>query len=938
MLREHTPISLTEFNGLWQRGDPEACPKDHFLQADNLQFIQNGFKSRSGLDKYQVALNHLTGILRVYTYVMQSGESLLVLTTGGKIYHVIGSGTTYGPILTIPSMTDFGFQAIAGRAYITPFASSVNSFGVNSEIGLENEFLYVYKGDGTHARKAAGFPPVNGGLKPFLAYPITLSGVVTEGTHVVAVAYFTDQMGLLGPEIFSVVHSPAGGQIQLDNIPVGPVGTTARVVAMTKVIDLMTVNGNVDKTYAWPTNIDGWSNVGPGAINFSYDGTDHAVKFTGSLAADDSTVQDGLSPNTTTWETLGVPVGATVVGVQFKAGKRKSIAITNANPVVLTILAEDALGNNVCGVNPLILATVTGTDAVYTAMAAGGVVAVNSAYAASNTPIRFRMSFSAQAIPSDAATIDVRYDDIVINITYIQQVTALFTGDTSTFTYYDVLTISDNVTTSYKINTADADLVTVHTPSGTPPAAPTSGGLLVQQTDTAGNCDLGFHLIGVVYETDTGFLTAPGPEYFGAQSYLNSTKKIRITGIPTPTDPAVVKRHIVSTKAITNYNGNQNGYQFFFVPDGVINDITTTTLDLSYFDDDLLADASHLIDNFSEIPAFVGLTTYHGRLVGFGEYDNISVARLSAKGEPEAINQVDGLIIAPLDGYPLTNAQEYRDTLYLFKRSKTMAYVDNDDVPSSWQVNVIDQGVGAPVHGIITVLDSGGVNIDFLLIADYSGIMMFNGVYARPELSWKVADLWSSLTKNDFRFIQGVNDSLNKRIWITLPPPLQKQVLYLDYANGLDPQNIRISLWKFSREVQSVSLIDVNKLIIGGDGILYLGDGKNDIYYDKTEAIPNPTWRTAYNPGDNIIHFTAARIRVVGIGNLNLRMYTLDDVRSLDLAPLPMQAENEVIPTRLCNFTTQSASLKGWIEGLDNYFKINRISVYAREVASSYPS
>ena len=180
----------------------------------------------------------------------------------------------------------------------------------------------------------------------------------------------------------------------------------------------------------------------------------------------------------------------------------------------------------------------------------------------------------------------------------------------------------------------------------------------------------------------------------------------------------------------------------------------------------MLSDASHLSDNYSEIPAGVNLTTYHSRLVLVGDPnhpkkidgvtpdtaqpDNRSVAWLSAPGEPEAINKVDGLLIAPLDGNPLTNAQEFRDLLYLFKKTRTIAYADNQDEPSSWLPRRLDEGVGAPVHGIATVLDSGGVNIDYLLIADWSGFMLFNGVYARPELSWKIEDYWMSLYETIF--------------------------------------------------------------------------------------------------------------------------------------------------------------------------------------------
>lgn len=396
--------------------------------------------------------------------------------------------------------------------------------------------------------------------------------------------------------------------------------------------------------------------------------------------------------------------------------------------------------------------------------------------------------------------------------------------------------------------------------------APT-GGALGAANGVSGLTDTGMHLFAVVYETDTGYLTALGPQVF-AQLDLTGVNKVNISNIPVSPNSYVKKRHIVATKWIPEYNGDQKGYQFFFVPNGNIDNNTATTKTIDFFDSDLISDASHLIDNFAEIPAGVSLNTYHSRLVLVGEYgttetltglpegitDNRSLARLSTPGEPESISKIDGLIIAPLDGNALTNVQEFRDVLYLFKKTRTFAYSDNSDEPSTWQEEVLDQGVGAPVHGIGTVLDSGGVNIDFLLIADCSGLMLFNGTYARPELSWKIEDFWESLEEQEsFRLLQIVNDSLSKKIWITLSLTLRKIVLHADYGNGLDAKNIRWAKWIFDDEIHTICLMESNKLVIGVGGIIVPGiycinpkkASRHDSYFNGEFKIPNPTVRTA---------------------------------------------------------------------------------------------
>jgi hypothetical protein len=517
-LRDHEPIVIEDFNGLWVRGDAESVPLDHFGQADNIQYIHSGFETRDSLDRYQTAGTPLLKVQRIYNYTMQTGQSILVLVEGGMIYHMIGNSTVHGPILTIPAMEDFGFVAYNGRAYITPFKTYVDSQGVNYELGIKNEFVYVYKGDGTPARPAGGSVPSGGAL------------VATLGTA--------------------------------------------------------------------------------------------------------------------------------------------------------------SIGN--------------ATDA-------------------------------------------------------------------------------------------------------------------------------GFHLIAVVYETDTGYFTALGPQLFAGLDF-SGAHNILVSNIPVSPNAYVKKRHLVSTKWIPEYNGDQTGYQFFYIPEGNIDDNTTTSKEIHYFDADLLEDASHLIDNFGQIPAGVNLAIYHSRLVIVGEFgtdetlkdlpigvtDNRSVARLSMAGEPEAISKIDGLIIVPLDGSPLTASQEIRDILYVFKKSHTYAYADDTiNEPASWKEQALDQATGSPVHGIMTVLDTGGINVDYLVIADVSGLVLFNGTFARPELSWKIEDLWKTIDKNAFRYVQIVSNSAAKKLWITLPEPYRNILFYADYGNGMDAKNIRWAKWIFDVKISSLCFLEPDKIIIG---------------------------------------------------------------------------------------------------------------------------
>ncbi len=630
-VRDHEPIVIEDFNGLWIRGGEDSVPLDHFSDCENISYSQSGFRTRDGLDTYRAVGN----VLRLYNYTMNEGQSLIILVVGGSIYHSIDETTLYGPILTIPAMDDFNFNSFAGRAYITPITRTITSQGQTREVGMENEFVYVYKGDGTTARKAAGNPPTNDDDTPLIAYNSTIDGVINQGIHIVGVTY-SDGMGgdstSIGTSIRPLIYAPGAKQAYVQNLPIGGAGISERKIWMSRSID----------------------------------------------------------------------------------------------PEVYNQAAADAL--------------------------------------------------------------------------------------TGIYTMYFVKTVNDNTTLSTIIDIADLNLTTAFAVGML--ANPTSGGITAENTDNDGFCDIGLHVVGVVYETDTGYLTAPGPETFAVQTFVNGQRSILVESIPVSPDSFVVKRHLVATRAIADYNGDDHGFQLFFIPDGTIDNNIDTSLEVSFYDTDLLEDASYLIDNFAEIPACAMMAQYHKRLVIGTTFTDISLIYFSAPGEPEAFDQVDGLVIIPLDGNPVTAGQEFRDVFYAFKQTRTYALNDNGDFPSSWIPIVIDEGIGASIHGISTVLDSGGVNIDFLLIVDYSGVLIFNGFYQRPELSWKIRDYWLDLDRAFFGLIQIMNDSLNQYIYITLP---NKRILFADYSTAMTPKDIKWAKWRFAVETTSIALINTDTLIIGSE-------------------------------------------------------------------------------------------------------------------------
>lgn len=337
-------------------------------------------------------------------------------------------------------------------------------------------------------------------------------------------------------------------------------------------------------------------------------------------------------------------------------------------------------------------------------------------------------------------------------------------------------------------------------------------GTMTIANGAAGHTDAGQHIFGIVSQTISGYNAPPSI----LKSFITvAGNSVSFGTIPTSGDPNVVKRLLVATKVLPTFNGDLSGYQFFFVPNAVINNNTDTFLNnISFYDADLLADASTLLDNYTSIPAGAVLSLYHDRLCLAATATDISLILVSQPGEPEAINQISGLIVVPLDGNPITNAQEMRDVFYVFKRAKTVAYADNGGDPSSWALVLIDSSLGTSVHGIATVLDSGSTSIDYLLISTYQGISQFNGRYVTPELSWKIESLWKSLDRNKFGIIQFINATIQKELYIILPT---SQLLMGNYANGMDWKNIRWSPWSFRMGINTIAIQNISDIILGAD-------------------------------------------------------------------------------------------------------------------------
>lgn len=101
--------------------------------------------------------------------------------------------------------------------------------------------------------------------------------------------------------------------------------------------------------------------------------------------------------------------------------------------------------------------------------------------------------------------------------------------------------------------------------------------------------------------------------------------------------------------------------------------------------------------------------------------------------------------------------------------------------------------------------------------------------------------------------------------------------------------------------------------------------------------MPKGMPRSQGSSGENIQHFSHLRLRVVGSGTLKGVLYSLDDVRSLDIPNYTLASVSRIEPTLLTNFVEQRARYKIYVTEENEWFRVNRIVVFLKDYGSEYP-
>lgn len=493
------------------------------------------------------------------------------------------------------------------------------------------------------------------------------------------------------------------------------------------------------------------------------------------------------------------------------------------------------------------------------------------------------------------------------------------------------------------------DGTTFRNAGGTGPTTP-----LVGAASTGGNLDVGVYLISYAFETSSGFITQPATPFVGFESF--GEYEFDITTLPLGPAGTVARWIIVSKANPLNGDLGPSGgpYRveraeyiplYFFVR---VADNTTTTYNVSFFDEQLIGEANYLFTQLENIPAGVGLLDYKGRLVSYGEFDDPSLVRVSEPGEPEAFSETSGFLITdPADNTGVRCCTEFRSTLHVYKQSRGYITEDNGEEASTWQVINFEKSIGTEQNGIADILDAKGSSSEGFILCSLGAVYFFNGIFVEPELSYKIRDLWLRINQEVFYLIQAINDPVNKRLYILVPldsATAISHIIYGDYRNGLDSGNIKWSLWQFDEVPTSLlaytDFTDNNPNLVtrlsfaSNLRTLNINTPSSDVGVAVDSYFKLAPTRSSYG----ISQFERLRIRATGPCNLSFTAFGIDDQSSVTPAALSVPSTT---PGReyaqLMNLVSEQMQLKVRCAVLDEAYKINTIAIDTSEYSDEHP-
>ena len=90
--------------------------------------------------------------------------------------------------------------------------------------------------------------------------------------------------------------------------------------------------------------------------------------------------------------------------------------------------------------------------------------------------------------------------------------------------------------------------------------------------------------------------------------------------------------------------------------------------------------------------------------------------------------------------------------------------------------------------------------------------------------------------------------------------------------------------------------------------------------------------------GEDINHFAAIRLRVIGNGNLIIRTYGLEEVLIQQLDDTILTAATNIQPTKLMNVSQQRLSFEFRVTEFGEWFELQRFIIFSKPIYTQQPN
>lgn len=484
----------------------------------------------------------------------------------------------------------------------------------------------------------------------------------------------------------------------------------------------------------------------------------------------------------------------------------------------------------------------------------------------------------------------------------------------------------------------------------------------------AGQCSIGTHLIGFVYQNRTGYSGIPSTTVASTPISVTLTTDSRQINISV-TLPALPDGGGNSTLFLIMTTAD-NPANWFFIPTDTqtgsigdqpvpLNTITTLNFVASLSDEDINASADSANSQFlllaqaadgtgpitpSAIVAYGSRLCY---LVGPKLY-------VSDPNNPQSITEDQNVVSMPNKRnmgmvFPLPGST----SLYLTGDRFTAYVTDNSDIPGTWPQPILISGaLGASSPNCVCYRTAG----NYAWVVTEGGPYSFNGIYDERPLTFLVADQWARVNWKAAYVIQCVDDVTNLKMYLGVPMDGATECNFqfvFDYQNtpeGGTPvfDQVDISLDVYN-PAQFGSLGIVKEPTTGLSN-LWIGPvaaGGNIRHLDTTTKNDNGLavqriWESGLVRGSDIrssmIRLGPADLWIRGVGALTTTLYGPDKVQSANLqlmrgAGLPATlSPNPGIQYALKGDMSkvENATFRFETNAIDSWFELSMLRPYMR--------